>query len=150
MEKQRKELAEGPVCRNGHLDFLTSLHSTQSMGEKNPQWLCTRSKRTYVPTSLQSPRSPFIAVWILILCSYYWPREFGFRRSAISCATGLQVMPEGIDCGLYPPPHRKDDQINSSNIFCGNHRFPISDFSGICSRLILPEYYSVIALPIFK
>ena len=29
---------------------------------------------------------------------------------------------------LQPPPRRKDNQINSSNVFSGNHRFPITDF----------------------
>ena len=48
-----------------------------------------------------------------------------------------------------PPPCRKAYRINSSNIFSGNHRLPITKFSGNCSKLILPEVYPVIALPIF-
>ena len=40
------------------------------------------------------------------------------------------------------PPRRKDYQINLSSIFSGNHRFPITEFSGNCSKLILPELFS--------
>ena len=40
------------------------------------------------------------------------------------------------------PPRRKDYQINSSSIFSGNHRFPITDFAGNRSKLILPELLS--------
>ena len=33
-------------------------------------------------------------------------------------------------------------KINSPNIFSGNHRLPITDFSGNCSKLIPPENFS--------
>ena len=47
------------------------------------------------------------------------------------------------------PPCREDYQISSAKIFSGNHRFPITDFSGNCPKLILPELFLAIALPIF-
>ena len=64
------------------------------------------------------------------------------RGRKTRCHEGLSQIATATTESLICPPCRKDYQINSSSILSGNHRFPITDFSGNRSKLILPEFLS--------
>ena len=102
-----------------------------------------RGQSLYIPTQERSP----------IACMPKGPLRWQHALLRRVLRRGSQILTR--DCqnesqkGVLYPPRRKDYQINSPNIFSGNHRLPITDFSGNCSKLIPPESFPVIALPIF-